>query len=116
MPIRPPLPSVSAARSGRFPPAESVLSGCTIPARSGFLPRTMSKRSSAPARVIAVTALVCGVVVLLVVITTSLGGDDRNSGKPAANGKTKRSERRGEDGKIRGAYVVQNGDTLSSIA
>jgi LysM repeat protein len=76
----------------------------------------MSKRSSAPARVLAVIALVCGIVVLFVVITTSLGGDDGTSGKPAANGKVKRSEQRGEDGKIRGAYVVQNGDTLSSIA
>jgi hypothetical protein len=76
----------------------------------------MSKRSSAPARVLAVTALLCGVAVLSVVITTSLGGDDGDSGKRAANGQLERSEEKGGDGKIRGAYVVQNGDTLTSIA
>jgi LysM repeat protein len=77
----------------------------------------MRKRSSAPARVLAVIALVCGVAGLLVVISTSLGGDDgddprrrgENRGAVENGGKTR-------NGKIRDAYVVQNGDTLTSIA
>ncbi len=62
------------------------------------------------------TALVCGVAGLLVVIAASLGDDDGDSGKRAANGQVVRGEQKGGGGKIRSAYVVQNGDTLTSIA
>jgi LysM repeat protein len=76
----------------------------------------MSKRSSA-ARFLAVTALVCGVAGLFYVIGTSLdGGDDGESNGRATSGKTMKGGKTGGDGKIRGAYVVQNGDTLTSIA
>jgi LysM repeat protein len=75
----------------------------------------MSKRSSVSARVIAATALVCGAAVLLFVITTSLD-DSGGSGKGGSKGQVMRSEKKGGKGSLKGAYVVQNGDTLSSIA
>lgn len=74
----------------------------------------MSKRSSAPARVLAVTALLCGVAVILFVVATSLGGGG-DSGGHGEKGRVVKGEKKGK-GELRGAYVVQNGDTLSSIA
>jgi hypothetical protein len=74
----------------------------------------MGKRSSAPARVLAVTALVGAVAVILVVVATSFdaGGDSDGHGQ---RNRVERGEKKGK-GEFRGAYVVQNGDTLSSIA
>jgi len=74
----------------------------------------MSQRSSAPARALAVAALLGGVVVLIVVIATSVGdgGDGGGSGGTPA-GQVKQA---GENGEAPKAYVVQNGDTLTSIA
>jgi hypothetical protein len=66
--------------------------------------------------VIAVTALVCGVAVILVVVAGSLdSGDGGGSGDGATKGRVMHGEKKGR-GSIRGAYVVQSGDTLSSIA
>jgi len=61
-----------------------------------------------------VAALVCGAAVLLFVVATSLdtGGD---SEKPAAKGQVLQGEKKGK-GAVPAAYVVQNGDTLTSIA
>lgn len=76
----------------------------------------MSQRSSAPARAIAVAALVCGFLVLAVVIATSLGGEGekgRSGGGSPAGRVTQGGAGEGETPK---SYVVQNGDTLTSIA
>lgn len=74
----------------------------------------MSQRSSAPARTFAVVALAGGFLVLLFVVSGSLGGDDEPSGGGSSGGAA-RSAGTG-NGQIRAAYVVQNGDTLTSIA
>jgi LysM repeat protein len=74
----------------------------------------MSQRSPAPARAIAVAALVCGFLVLAVVIATSLGvGEESRSGGSRAGQVRQAGAGPGEAPK---AYVVQNGDTLTSIA
>jgi LysM repeat protein len=70
--------------------------------------------SSAPARVLAVTALVVGLVVLAIAIGVSLSGDSDDSHKRPA-GEVTRKGGNGER-KAVAAYVVQNGDTLTSIA
>ena len=75
----------------------------------------MSKRASVPARVIAVTALVCGLAVLLLVIATSFDGGGGGSGKRVPKGQVMRDKKHAK-GSFKGAYVVQNGDTLTSIA
>ena len=74
----------------------------------------MSKRPSVPARVVAVTALVCGAAVLLFVIASSLSssGDNNGSGR-SHRGQAVQGEKKGS---LPAAYVVQNGDTLTSIA
>jgi LysM repeat protein len=76
----------------------------------------MEKRNPAPARVLAITALVAGFLVLIVVVSTSFSGNDS---KVSRNGSqvgtlTERSGKGG--GKAVAVYVVQNGDTLTSIA
>jgi len=73
----------------------------------------MEKRSTARARVLASTALVAAFLVLIVVIVNS-GDDSDGSGHrtPAGEVMTKRAG----DGEVAAAYVVQNGDTLTSIA
>lgn len=80
----------------------------------------MSKSSSAPARVFAAAALIVGFLLVVVVIAGSVGGDgDGGNGgtgsttQTSANGKGGGG---GKTGKARRFYVVQNGDTLTSIA
>jgi len=76
----------------------------------------MRKRSSAPARAIAAIAVICGFLLVAIVVATSLGGGDgggHSSGGSATGPAQQRS------GAKRGApksYVVQSGDTLTSIA
>ncbi len=75
----------------------------------------MTKRAPASARALAVIALAVGFIVLVVVIATSLsgGGSDSSQEKTPAGEVT----RQDADGKTQAAaYVVQNGDTLTSIA
>lgn len=80
----------------------------------------MSKRNSAPARVFAAAALVGGFLLVIAVIAGSLGdgGDDGGAGttRPAASGSGKQGGGSGESRKAPESYVVQNGDTLTSIA
>lgn len=62
-------------------------------------------------------ALVCGFLVLIVVIATSLGGGDgggTESGAPS--GQVRKASQGGSRKPAPAAYVVQNGDTLTSIA
>ena len=74
----------------------------------------MTKRSSAPARVLAVLALIGGFVLVVVIISAALEAATR-----ATAGRTARErgdvERR-EKKDAPAVYVVENGDTLTSIA
>jgi LysM repeat protein len=74
----------------------------------------MKQRSSVLARALATIALVVGFLLLIVVIATSLGDGDENDrdGAPAVQ-MGKQGGAKGEPPK---SYVVQNGDTLTSIA
>jgi LysM domain len=75
-----------------------------------------SKRSSAPARVLAAAAVLCGFIVVVVVIATSLGGGGSDSGGSGGGGKAARHGDSGAKRHTPKAYVVENGDTLTSIA
>jgi LysM repeat protein len=75
----------------------------------------MTQRSSSPARAFAVIALGCGFLILIVVIAISLGGgDDSKSGNGSQDGQVTRQGSASKDAPA--SYVVQNGDTLTSIA
>jgi LysM repeat protein len=75
----------------------------------------MNKRSSAPARVLATLALVAGVVVAIVVIGSAGGGDDSTTSERQGRGdRTTRTS--SEERRTPATYVVQSGDTLTSIA
>ncbi|MGB7589508.1 MAG: LysM domain-containing protein [Solirubrobacterales bacterium] len=74
----------------------------------------MTKRSSSAARVLAAAALVCGIVAVIVVVATSLGGGDGHAGHRSRPGHVTRGNR--DLPPVPAAYVVQNGDTLISIA
>jgi LysM repeat protein len=76
----------------------------------------MNKRSSAPARALAVTTLVAALVVVVVAIGGALGGGGssgsggrRHGGQAAQNGGHQAQ-------KTPATYEVQSGDTLISIA
>lgn len=74
----------------------------------------MNKRSSAPARVLAVTALVIAFVIAIVAISGSLGGEDSNgSGSGEHDGKPAQKAQRKH---VPAIYEVESGDTLISIA
>jgi LysM repeat protein len=75
----------------------------------------MSQRSTAPARTLAVAALVGGFILLAVVIASSVGGGE-DDGPDGSNRSGQVRQGGGDDGKPAKAYVVQNGDTLTSIA
>jgi len=76
----------------------------------------VSKSPSATVRALAGIALILGVVVLVVVVVGSIGGDDDgDAGRRARSGKAVGAQ--GKAGRrARASYVVQNGDTLTSIA
>lgn len=76
----------------------------------------MNQRSSAPARVVAAVALACGFLVVLVVVASSLSGGDDDGGKSSGTPAAQMGEQGGGKGKAAKAYVVQSGDTLTSIA
>jgi LysM domain-containing protein len=75
----------------------------------------VTQRPSAPARALALAALVGGFLVLAVVIATSVGGGEDEGGSGGAPAGQVR-QRGGGEGEAPKAYVVQNGDTLTSIA
>jgi LysM repeat protein len=74
----------------------------------------MNKRSSAPARIAAVTALAIAAIVVIVAVGGALGGGDSGSSKhwQAAKSEHKTAEKRHAPA----TYEVQSGDTLISIA
>jgi len=76
----------------------------------------MTPRASAPARALAAIALIGGFIVLVVVISNSLGGSgDSHPGKRSSAPHAAR-KKSGSPRKVPASYVVQNGDTLTSIA
>lgn len=76
----------------------------------------MNKRSSAPARVLAVTTLVVAFVVAVVAIGGALGGGDSDGSSGHSHG-GKAAQRGGHQvQKTPATYEVQSGDTLISIA
>lgn len=75
----------------------------------------MQKRTTALARAFATIALVGGFIVLILVISTSLGGSDSTGSRGHAHTGVARKGSGGK-AKVPAAYVVQNGDTLTSIA
>ncbi|HEX6229118.1 MAG TPA: LysM domain-containing protein [Solirubrobacterales bacterium] len=75
----------------------------------------MSQPTSATARALAVTALICGFIALLIVVIGSIDGDDGGTeGRPSPARKA--SSTKAKRQRARTSYVVQNGDTLTSIA
>jgi len=72
----------------------------------------MKQRSSATARAIAVAALACGFVVVIAVVAASLG--DGGDGGPDSRQSRGQAAKRQDEPTPR-SYVVQNGDTLTSI-
>lgn len=80
----------------------------------------MSKRSSAPARAFAAAALICGFLLAIVVVAGSLGGEDGggagDGGSASRTTTADGAQGGGKKGKAPRFYVVQNGDTLTSIA
>jgi LysM repeat protein len=73
----------------------------------------MNKRSSASARVLAVTALIVAFGVAVVAITGSVGDDSNGSGEQRQGGKAAHKTHRKH---IPATYEVKSGDTLISIA
>jgi LysM repeat protein len=74
----------------------------------------MTKRSTAPARALAVIALIGGFVILVAVVSAALSGGDSNSGGRSSSGKVAPQHPGGKD--VPKVYVIQNGDTLTAIA
>lgn len=74
----------------------------------------MNKRSSASARVFAVTALVVALIVVIVAVAGSLGGDGpKSSGGHKHGGETAHKV---HPKHVPATYEVKSGDTLISIA
>ncbi len=74
----------------------------------------MNKRTSASARVLAVTALVVALVVAIIAISGALGGGDSNgSGSGKHGGKQAHKTHHKH---VPATYEIQSGDTLISIA
>ncbi len=75
----------------------------------------MTKRSTAPARALAVVALIGGFVVLVVVFSAALGGSDSGGGGGNGSSPGKVTHRQSTRDTPK-AYVIENGDTLTAIA
>jgi LysM domain len=76
----------------------------------------MNQRSSAPARALAAIALVGGVLVIAIVVIASLGGG--GSGGHSGHGSAHAAQHGGANhhDHVPKVYVVQSGDTLTSIS
>jgi LysM repeat protein len=74
----------------------------------------MNKRTSASARVLAVTALVLAFIVAIIAISGALGGSDSNSSGNGRHGS--KQAHRTHHKHVPATYEVQSGDTLISIA
>lgn len=75
----------------------------------------MNKRTSAPARVLAVTSLVVAFIVAIVAIGGALGGGDSTGSGSGKHG-GKQQAHKTQDKHVPATYEIQSGDTLISIA
>jgi LysM repeat protein len=77
----------------------------------------MEKRTSAPARIFAVLALI-GAVLIVIVVLSSASSDDNGGGGDGRTNQTAKQQQQQQDRPQTKAktYVVQSGDTLTSIA
>jgi LysM repeat protein len=76
----------------------------------------MEESSSAVARALAAMALICGVLVLLVVVVSSLTGDSGDGGNRGSGVTRSSGAKAPKQHPAPAVYVVENGDTLTSIA
>jgi LysM repeat protein len=80
----------------------------------------MTTIRTATKRVLALLALAAVTIAVLLVVSASDSDDDGNRRQPAAQqqgqGKKNRGDNGGQGQKARKFYIVQSGDTLSSIA
>ena len=76
----------------------------------------MQRHRKALARLLAVLALAAAVVALIVVVSDSLSGGDSHSDHRKIGKHEPGGGKKGQKGPPKKAYVVQPGDTLSSIA
>jgi LysM repeat protein len=75
----------------------------------------MTKRSNAPARVLAVLALIGGFILLIAVFSAAInGGGSTDSGNGATSGTVGRHPAGNKNAPK--TYVIKNGDTLIAIA
>jgi LysM repeat protein len=74
----------------------------------------MNKRTSASARVLAVTALVIAFVVAIIAIGGALGGNDSNGSGSGKHGSKPAHKTHSEH--VPATYEIESGDTLISIA
>jgi LysM repeat protein len=76
----------------------------------------MQKRNTAPARVFATAALMCGAFLVVLVIANSTGGGQSGGSKapPSAGQAAQRGG--GARANAPATYIIKNGDTLTSIA
>jgi LysM repeat protein len=74
----------------------------------------METRTSASARIFAAIALVGAVLVLVVIVAANLGGDSSSDHHRSAQ--TTKHEKHEAQKPPPASYVVQSGDTLTSIA
>jgi LysM repeat protein len=74
----------------------------------------MERRTSASARIFAALALVGAVLVLVAIVAANLGGDSSSDHRRSAQ--TTKHEKHEAQKPPPAAYVVQSGDTLTSIA
>jgi LysM repeat protein len=92
-----------------------MLSADTIPARLALRRLSMTKRSSA-ARLLAVVALVLAFAAAVIVIGGALGGGSEESGTRRQDGGAATLKADGKQREAPASYVVESGDTLTSIA
>jgi LysM repeat protein len=76
----------------------------------------MTKRSTAPARTLAVLALIGGFIVLVVIISAALSGGDSNDGRQGGSPGNVSRQTTPEEKKVPKVYVIENEDTLTAIA
>ena len=76
----------------------------------------MTKRSTAPARALAVLALIGGFIVLVVIVSAALSGGDSNDGRQGGSPGNVSRQTSTPEKEVPKAYVIENEDTLTAIA
>jgi LysM repeat protein len=75
----------------------------------------MTKRSTAPARALAVIALIGGFAVLIVIVSAALSGGESDNGRQGGS-PANVDRQKTPDKKTPKVYVIETEDTLTSIA